>query len=260
MNTSCEAVVPLLALYTDGELDVAHVASVEQHVAECPNCTAQLKHASMLRAAVARAPYHRAPDDLRVQVLQAAGGRAPSPAAADTASGMANRRHAVRALAACLLLSVMVNVGMVVRRDDAEIGNAVFDAHLRSLMSDHVTDVLSSDQHTVKPWFAGKLDFSPAVRDLSSSGFPLVGGRLDYIERRKVGTLVYRHRLHVINVFVWPVRPAERPVNRMRTFDGYTLIHWRTDGMNWWAVSDLGQDDLEKFAELMQSTPFAATD
>lgn len=254
MSTSCEAVIPLLAPYADGELDVARVAVVEQHLAQCPGCMARLDDSHALRVAIGRAPYHRAPDALRRAVPHPAGGPDAAPAAAAKATRGFNLRHAVAALAACLLLSVTINVGMVLRRDDAAIGNALFDAHLRSLMSDHVADVLSSDQHTVKPWFAGKLDFSPVVRDLSSSGFPLVGGRLDVIERRKVAVLIYRHRLHVINVFVWPASSAERIAISMRAFDGYTLIHWRENDMDWWALSDLGRDDLEKFATLMQKS------
>jgi anti-sigma factor RsiW len=128
----------------------------------------------------------------------------------------------------------------------------VLSNHLRSLMPGHLTDVPSSDQHTVKPWFAGKLDFSPPVQDLSSQGFSLVGGRLDYLEGRPVAALVYQRRKHFINLFVSPTsgEPGQQGVARQ----GYNLIHWTRSGMTFWAISDLNSAELQEFARLIEGS------
>jgi anti-sigma factor RsiW len=133
------------------------------------------------------------------------------------------------------------------------ITQEIISGHVRSLMADHLTDVASSDQHTVKPWFNGKLDFSPPVKDLSDHGFPLVGGRLDYLENRPVAALVYRHRKHFINLFIWPSAHGSDIGKKTLASDGYNLIHWEESGMVYWAVSDLNIGELQEFAQLIQN-------
>lgn len=131
----------------------------------------------------------------------------------------------------------------------------VVSGHVRSLMANHLADVASTDRHTVKPWFEGKLDFGPDVRDFAAEGFPLTGGRLDYIGSRAVAGLVYKHGQHVINLFEWPSTAADESVPKLRTSRGFQLFHWRRSGLEYWLVSDVNAADLQKFTELLSRSP-----
>jgi len=133
------------------------------------------------------------------------------------------------------------------------LGREVVASHVRSLMANHLTDVLSSNQHTVKPWFDGKLDFAPVVLDLSTQGFPLLGGRLDYIDGHPVAALVYHYHLHVINLFTWPTANAPDSQAHIATSEGYNSVQWTESGMEYWAVSDVAPPELEKFAQLVRA-------
>jgi anti-sigma factor RsiW len=145
-------------------------------------------------------------------------------------------------------------VAIVLRNDDAErIQSEVVSAHLRSLQAGHLTDVISTDQHTVKPWFNGKLDVSPPVIDLTSQGFTLIGGRLDYVDARPIGSVVYRRRQHVINLFVAQTSSTERRSARIDTLQGFNIRHWTDRGLNYWAVSDLGADELSEFGDKFET-------
>jgi anti-sigma factor RsiW len=198
-----------------------------------------------------RASYHAAPPDLARQIRASL---------ADVDVLRVRRVSAAwrpLALAASIgfvaLLSWNVWTGFPPETRSAGLAPEVFSAHLRSLMADHLTDVTSSDQHTVKPWFNGRLDVSPPVTDLTTQGFPLIGGRLDYLDQRPVAALVYRHRLHVINLFVWPAAPDEQARSSITlTRNGYNLLHWHENGLAFWAVSDLSVGDMNEFARLVR--------
>jgi anti-sigma factor RsiW len=136
---------------------------------------------------------------------------------------------------------------------DEALIQQVVSSHIRSLMANHLVDVASTDQHTVKPRFDGKLDFAPPVIDLASKGFHLVGGRLDYLDNRPVAALVYRYQKHIINLFIWPSTSGEDTTPQMTSQQGYNVIYWKQSGMDYWAVSDVGEAQVQQFAHLIQS-------
>jgi anti-sigma factor RsiW len=190
------------------------------------------------------ATYHRAPAGLRERLEMSLAAEARA----------AWRPWRAMALAASFALVAVVSWNAALLQppldDDALVGREVVAAHVRSLMvPGHLNDVASSDQHTVKPWFNGKLDYAPPVRDFADAGFALAGGRLDYIAGRPVAALTYHHRLHTVNVFVWPANGAADAAPRRSTRDGYSIVQWVRGGMRYWAVSDIPADVLETLAK-----------
>jgi anti-sigma factor RsiW len=238
----------LLEAYLDGELDAARQAAVEVHIAGCPDCSETCDRLRRQKAAVrAAVPYFGAPAGLRESIRSEL--RRVNPPGA---------RHLVTvpwralAIAASVLLALSLSWNLVQVRSrptGAPIAESVLSDHVRSLLGTHLLDVPSSDQHTVKPWFAGKLDFSPDVRDLESQGFPLAGGRIEYLAGRRVAALVYKRRQHVINLFIWPAGAASEPGGG-QSLNGYNLIHWTSGTMMYWAVSDVSAAELAAFRDL----------
>ena len=216
------------------------------------------------------ATYYRAPDALRQRVrqslAQAAGGAAAPRAArprslAGAFAGFlphfAGWRVAAAGVAFVAVAVTSWNVALLQSRPSSDelLVRDVLNAHVRSLIAEnHLSDVVSTNQHTVKPWFTGKLDFAPPVQDYASAGFELTGGRLDYVNGRSVAALVYKRRLHTVNVFVWPASEAGNASARVVSANGYSLAQWRTGGMQYWAVADVAQAELATLAEVVNAS------
>lgn len=239
---NCELVERDLGPYIDGELDADATSSMRAHLRECAACRRRAGELDTLGRLVRAIPGERAPDRLRARVTAAA----------------SRRRTATWLLPFAAAAVVLLAVGVGLLRTGGEPARAtmledVVDSHIRSLMADHLFDVQSTDQHTVKPWFLGRLDFSPPVTDLADAGFPLVGGRVDYIGGRPVAALVYERRRHTINLFVLPERSGVAQQSDPRTVRGFHVVHWAREAMEFWAVSDVNDADLQSFATTLQT-------
>lgn len=259
---SCAEMKLLIHGLLDGELDAVHAARCEEHLAACPDCATEFERYRSLRQAIRSADMReQASDALRIRVL----------AAVDAATEAPRRRvdtRTVRQLVpgswqrwggalSGLALAASLALFIATPMRGPDLREELVASHVRSLLVDHLADVRTSDQHVVKPWFAGKLDFSPPVIDLASAGFPLVGGRIDYLSGRAVAALVMKRREHIINLFIWPTSAQEaRPALLQRseaTREGYNMLHWTAGGMNFWAVSDLNMSELHEFAEQFEA-------
>lgn len=244
MNCSEDLIEP----YLDGELDAAQNAALLQHIKECPNCSKAYARLSQQKASIkVAAPYYSAPPQLQRSIRNQL--RRLEPAAAERVREL---RWRWAAIAASVLFAASLSWNVIQMRPrtvQTELADIVLTDHIRSLIGTHLLDVPSSDQHTVKPWFAGKLDFSPDVRDLTAQGFPLIGGRVEYLTGRRVAALVYQRRQHVINLFVWPSESSAGPEGAISR-NGYNLMHWTTGPMTYWAVSDLNAAELATLRNL----------
>jgi anti-sigma factor RsiW len=264
---NCSEAEVLIHALIDGELDAGHAREVEAHVATCADCAKKLAAFRELRQAMTAADLKdKAPAALRARIeaalpLPQASARAadavvvPAPAARSL-----NRRFFVGgfALGSALSGAIAATFVLGVFNDERQqrIAGEVVSAHLRSLQPGHLTDVETSDRHTVKPWFNGKLDVAPPVIDLTALGFTLIGGRLDDINGETVGAIVYRRRNHVINLFVAPAQGASqgaqgarRQEPTSRTRHGFNVLHWQEGGLDFWAVSDIAAGELDEFGQ-----------
>jgi anti-sigma factor RsiW len=244
---NCEQARPLIQLYADGELDAARILELEQHLRECSQCAPAWRNLQGLKKAVRNeALYFTAPAALQRQIrtelrsqVKVRPDRSLWNWLTTATSGLAT---------ACLVLLLVVTLNHP--SGQQELAQEIVSSHIRSLMANHALDVISTDQHTVKPWFNGKLDFSPPVKDLATQGFPLIGGRLDYLSGHTVAALVYQRHKHVLNLFIWPAKEKDSQIRTWGTIQGYNLLQWSHAGMNFWLVSDLNEQEMEDFATL----------
>jgi anti-sigma factor RsiW len=246
---TCAESQPLLTAYHDRELDPASSARIAGHVATCAGCAATLERAAAVRSAlVAGAPPHVLPAHLRQRVRAAVG----DAARRRPVWSVRARRWAAVPLAAMLAAALAWSTTRDLTRPGApgHVVDELVAGHVRALMADHLVDVASTDQHTVRPWFNGKIDFAPPVADFTADGFPLVGGRVDYLDGRAAAALVYRRRQHLVNVFVWPTDEPDATPTR-HAAQSYHLLHWRRSGLCYWAVSDLNVTEMEQLAALI---------
>jgi len=266
---TCDEAIKLMDGYLDGELDPITNQTIEQHLRECQKCDEAYKtQAALIRAIGQATPYYRAPAGLRERIqssLRAEIAEQPMPSVlTDMPSRLRSKPSEPRtvlfgtqwnwlALAATVIFAAIIAFNFVPRSQrpgaDQFLATQLIASHVRSLMANHLTDVASSDQHTVKPWLDAKLDFAPTVVDLSSEGFPLIGGRLDYLDNRPVAALIYQRRKHFINLFVWPAESGATSKTETITRQGYQLRHWVDSDFNYWAVSDVSDNDLQAFKQ-----------
>jgi anti-sigma factor RsiW len=244
---TCGEAETLLHALLDGELDAGHARQIEAHTAECQRCTAQLISYRKLRQALQGADLrYAAPTSLRRNIDRSF----PSEA-------LTNRRVFLKGLGVGGLVSAAAaaSVALVTlnQESDENIAKEAVSAHLRSLQAEHLVDVLSTDRHTVKPWFNGRLDVAPPVIDLTAQGFTLIGGRLDYIDGKAVAAIVYRRRVHIINLFVAQSMGSALQSPRFETVQGFNVRRWTSQGLNLLAVSDINSDELEEFGKKLEA-------
>lgn len=261
--------IPLLHGLVDGELDAANTIAIEAHLKACPDCRAELGQIQEVRELIAAAPLReQAPDSLHKRIdlmIDAEAGAAPraqaasrplptpprrlvwvgSGAAAHVLSGRWLSGAATGLIAASLALAVVMP-----QLTHTDMEEQLVQSHVRSLLVGHLVDIPTSNRHVVKPWFNGKVDFAPPVPDLADQGFPLVGGRLDYIDDHEVAAIVYRRHLHVINLFVRPAHTLSLPGAVVTHREGYGLVRWTAGGLEYWAVSDVETGDLNLFRQI----------
>jgi anti-sigma factor RsiW len=257
---TCEDIRMYRSAYLDDELDAAESLRLERHVNQCRGCR-EVQEAQLALRSALRDPdmYFRPHADFEKRIasvvrLQAKKEAQKEIAGSERAWFDLFRMGSLRWVSASAVLLVIITAATLpilnkLRSPDEQLlANAVLTGHIRSLQAGHLIDVPSSDLHTVKPWFQGKLDFSPPVPDLSELGWILIGGRLDYLDGRPVAALIYQRRMHNINVFVWPRRGPAADTIQAEAAQGYQILHWNGADMTYWVVSDLNKDELMDFA------------
>ena len=247
---SCQHTDELIHGHLDGELELVKSLEIERHLSACAVCTKNYERLRRLRTTLGDTTLRYLPSDRLEERLRSALRQESKPERNRT---IFQPRWLVAAASLVLAFIVIWIVGRsLVKPDSGDLlAQEIVASHVRSMMADHLTDVSSSNQHTVKPWFDGKLDFSPPVKDLSQQGFILTGGRLDYIGNRPVAAMVYQRGQHPINLFVWPATGSANSTETVAVRQGYNLVRWTNGGMTYWAVSELNLPELQQFAQLL---------
>jgi anti-sigma factor RsiW len=249
---NCEQIEALKSAYADRELDLVRSTEIEEHLKGCPACSQAYENIRTLSSAIQSADlYFPAPAQLKSRIQASLRGGAKVPAREPFI--WSQWLKWLIPVAGTALIALLLTTTLLLPSSDDRLEQEVTASHVRSLMVSHLNDVASSDQHTVKPWFDGKLDFAPPVSDLAQHGFPLVGGRLDYLGGRPVAALVYQRNKHFINLFIWPATGRSSTTPKLGVRQGYNLVHWSGSGMTYWAVSDLNPRELNDFVELIKN-------
>ena len=242
---ACEDQELLLGGLVDGELDAANTALVEAHVARCESCREELERLQAVRTLLGgNGVRHSAPDSLARRVS----------AMPELAPKAANDNRLTRWLAPGLVGAIAASLAMVALlppSSQSVVDQELVSSHVRSLQPGHLTDVQTTNQHIVKPWFNGRIDFAPPVPELAAQGFPLVGGRLDSIDGKTVPAIVYKRRLHTVNLFVWPTKEGG---DRAFVKEGFAVREWSSNGLRFAAVSDIPPSELAQFQALFQQS------
>lgn len=243
---NCQQAKLLIDAYADGELDPAGVLEMEKHFRDCPSCAQAFRSVQGLKKSLKQdALRFNAPAELRERLKA----ELRPPAESGRPFSIWNWFATATAGTAVICFALLLALTFTRPSTQQQLAQEIVSSHIRSLMANHEMDVASSDQHTVKPWFDGKLDFSPPVKDLATQGFPLIGGRLDYLNNRAVAALVFHRAKHVINLFIWPTKEGDSEPTTRTSINGYNLIHWSRGGMAFWAVSDLNEKELMEFVQ-----------
>jgi anti-sigma factor RsiW len=253
---TCKEALNFVDSYMDQELDLVRQLEIEQHLKECSSCSRAYAERRSLQVAIKAAPlYFEAPVRLEQDVRRALRRAAGMSSGADAAApGWNWGGWLAGAMSMAAVAVVLIGVGprLLGTSPDDRLSQEVTSSHVRSLITNHLIDIVTSNQHVVKPWFNGRIDFSPSVRDFSDHGFPLAGGRLDYLAGRTVAVLVYHRAAHPINLFTWPSKPGEESKEKILSLQGYHLIRWSHGGMTYWVISDVNEMELKDFVELVQ--------
>ena len=245
---NCQQAKPLIDPYADGELEAAAILELEQHLQSCSACGIAWRNLQNLKKTLNQdALYFTAPEELRRRIKS----ELPSPArrVPQWRGWDWNWLTTVMSGAAAACLALLLTVTLTRPSSEQPLAQEIVSSHVRSLMANHLLDVVSTDQHTVKPWFNGKLDFSPPVKNLAEQGFPLIGGRLDYLGGRSAAALVFQRNKHIINLFIWPEKEKNSQPTPSASLQGYNVIHWSEAEMTFWAVSDLNEQELMEFVQ-----------
>ena len=241
----------LLGPYRDGELDLATCLKLEEHLASCPACQQQLAGEQQVADIIREETPRFTPSPFLKTRIQAALREAHTAAAPVPWWKQFSPAWLASGLAAAALVLTVWAVGILQTRGIPQLAQDAISDHIRSLQVNHLMDVVSTDQHTVKPWFAGKLDYSPQVVDLGPSSYPLIGGRLDVLDHRNVAAIIYQRRKHYINLFIWPSDTTPLHEGACEQ-NGYHVLTWSQSGMNYLAVSELGTKELQDFVDMIQ--------
>jgi anti-sigma factor RsiW len=245
---NCQQAKPLIDPYADGELDAGGILEMEKHIHGCPACALAWRNAQTLKKSLKQdSLFFTAPTELRQRV------KAELRSQIETTPRWSfwnwNWLTTATTSVATICLALLLTVTLTRPSTQQRLTQEIVSSNIRSLMADHMLDVVSTDQHTVKPWFNGKLDFSPPVKDLAAQEFPLIGGRLDYIGGRSVAALIFHRNKHVINLFIWPANEKNSKPAASASIQGYNVIHWANAGMTFWAASDLNEKEMMEFVQ-----------